>query len=137
MKSQKKIPCIRLWTGEDLESHFEEGSILLTLGNREDFLSGEFPAVKTSFQETVANGLFEWHVAPARQLVVTLSGILRFEMRDGKHFELSPGKILLAEDTKGGGHQWKLVGDDPWRRIYIVLQEEVILPFQKDSSLVD
>ena len=26
------------------------------------------------------------------------------------------GDILLAEDTAGSGHRWKLVGEEPWRK---------------------
>ena len=56
-----------------------------------------------------------------RQLVITLSGTLDFQTRDGEHFTLRPGDILLAEDTAGGGHSWKLIDDQPWRRVYVVL----------------
>ena len=70
--------------------------------------------------------------APVRQLVVTLAGTLRFITRDGEEFTLSPGDVLLAEDTTGSGHQWQLVGDDPWRRIYIVLAEGADVPFIAD-----
>jgi hypothetical protein len=29
--------------------------------------------------------------------------------------------VLLAEDTSGGGHRWRLIDDQPWRRVYIAL----------------
>ncbi len=29
--------------------------------------------------------------------------------------------VLLAEDTAGGGHRWRLIDDQPWRRVYVVL----------------
>src|SRR5262249_37041504 len=74
-----------------------------------------------SFQETASGGTLDWHDAPTRQLVITLSGTLDFETRSGHHFMLKPGDILLAEDTAGGGHRWKLVDDHPWRRVYVVL----------------
>jgi quercetin dioxygenase-like cupin family protein len=71
-----------------------------------------------------------WHTAPVRQLVVTLSGTLDFEIRGGQHFQLAPGDILLAEDTVGGGHSWKLVDEQPWRRVYIVLAPDAPVPFK-------
>lgn len=123
------IPCIRLWTGKDLNSHFEEGAIELKAGVRGDFLSGEIPAIKTSFQETAASGSFAWHTAPVRQFVITLSGRLDFQTKEGLHFELSKDKILLAEDTTGSGHAWKLIGNEPWRRIYVVLAPGAKVPF--------
>jgi hypothetical protein len=29
--------------------------------------------------------------------------------------------VILAEDTTGGGHRWRLVDDEPWRRVYVEL----------------
>lgn len=115
------IECVRLWTGDDGQSHFESGLVDLVPGVRGDFLSSKMNAVSISFQETDAGGKFEWHTAPVRQFVITLSGTLDFVTREDKHFILHPGIILLAEDTAGGGHSWKLVDSEPWRRIYVVL----------------
>jgi len=60
----------------------------------------------------------------------TLTGTLDFETRSGQHFILHPGAILLAEDTCGGGHKWKLVDDQPWRRVYVVFAQGASVPFQ-------
>jgi hypothetical protein len=38
--------------------------------------------------------------------------------RKGEHFMLHPGDILLAEDTAGTGHSWKLVDPSPRRSSY-------------------
>ena len=115
------IRCVRIWTGEDGNSCFEEGEIDLAGGARGDFLSGKAGAVSVSFQETASGGTFAWHDAPARQFVITLSGTLDFQTRKGEHFMLHPGDILLAEDTAGTGHSWKLVDENPWRRAYVIL----------------
>jgi hypothetical protein len=105
------IRCIRLWTGDDNNSYFEEGVIDLPKGERGDILSGTVGVASISFRETRAGGAFEWHDAPARQFVITLSGTLDFQTRTGEHFMLHPGDILLAEDTAGSGHSWKLVDE--------------------------
>jgi quercetin dioxygenase-like cupin family protein len=123
------IRCIRLWTGEDGNSRFEEGAIDLSRGERRDILSGKTGAVSISFRETSAGGAFEWHDAPTRQFVITLSGTLDFETRTGEHFLLRPGDILLAEDTAGTGHRWKLVDANPWRRAYVILAPDAAVPF--------
>jgi quercetin dioxygenase-like cupin family protein len=81
-------------------------------------LSGTVDVVSISFRETRAGGAVEWHDAPARQFVITLSGTLDFQTRTGEHFMLHPGDILLAEDTAGSGHSWKLIDENPWRRAY-------------------
>jgi hypothetical protein len=128
------IRCIRLWTGDDGNSHFEEGVIDLSKGERGDILSGIVDVVSISFRETRAGGAFEWHDAPTRQFVITLSGTLDFQTRKGEHFMLHPGAILLAEDTAGTGHSWKLVDENPWRRAYVILRPGVEVPFVANPS---
>jgi quercetin dioxygenase-like cupin family protein len=123
------IRCIRLWTGDDKNSHFEEDVIELKPGERGDWLSDKLAVASISFQETASGGAFAWHTAPVRQLVVTLSGTLDFQTREGDHFFLHPGNILLAEDTVGSGHSWKLTDDSSWRRAYVVLQPGAAVPF--------
>jgi uncharacterized cupin superfamily protein len=125
------IRCVRIWTGEDQNSHAEEGWIDLEPGSRGDLLSGKLDTSHASFEETGAGGSFEWHTAPVRQLVITLSGTLDFQTRGGQHFILKPGDILLAEDTTGGGHSWKLVDEEPWRRLYVVLEPGAQVPYRR------
>ncbi len=124
------IRCVRLWTGDDDNSHFEEGVIELQAGPHGDIASGKLGATSVSFEETASGGKLAWHTAPVRQLVVTLSGTLDFETRSGQHFLLRPGDILLAEDTMGGGHNWRLTDAQPWRRVYIVLAPGAAVPFR-------
>jgi len=124
------IRCVRLWTGDDQNSHFEEGVIDLETGQRGDMLSGRMAATTIAFQETATGGAFAWHTAPVRQLVITLSGTLDFQTREGEHFLIRPGEILLAEDTAGSGHSWRLTDDQPWRRVYVVLQTGTPVPFR-------
>jgi quercetin dioxygenase-like cupin family protein len=125
---------VRIWTGSDGQSHFEEGAIDLESGARGDFLSGKAGTVSISFQETKSGGTFAWHDAPTRQFVITLSGTLDFQTRKGEHFTIRPGDILLAEDTTGGGHSWRLVDDEPWRRAYVILAPDVSVPFVATRS---
>jgi quercetin dioxygenase-like cupin family protein len=128
------IQCIRLWTGDDAESHFEEGWIELESGPNGDLLTGKIAAATVSFEETARGGTLDWHTAPVRQLVVTLNGVLDFETRAKQHFTLKPGVILLAEDTAGGGHAWRLTDAEPWRRVYVVLAPEAKVPFKATKA---
>jgi hypothetical protein len=123
------IRCVRIWTGDDRNSHFEEGVIDLEPGARGDMLSGKM-ATTISFEETASGGAFAWHDAPIRQLVITLSGTLDFQTREGKHFLIRPGDVLLAEDTIGSGHSWRLTDSQPWRRAYVILQPGAAVPFR-------
>jgi quercetin dioxygenase-like cupin family protein len=117
------IRCVRIWTGADGDSHFEEGVIDLAAGDRGDLKSIACKAVEVSFQETHSGGSYAWHKDPIPRFVITLSGTLEFETHGGETFVIRPGDILLAQDNTGTGHRWKLVGDEPWRRAYVVYAE--------------
>ena len=123
------IRCVRLWTGDDGASHVDVGILDITPGRNGDLVSESVPATHVTVEETAGGGTLAWHTAPVRQLVVTLAGTLQFSTRDGEEFTLNPGDVLLAEDTTGSGHQWQLVGSDPWRRMYVVLAPDAEIPF--------
>jgi hypothetical protein len=127
------IRCIKLWTGADQKSHFEEGFIDLEPGVRGDALSVKFPVNSASFHETDVDPQLGWHPDPDRQLVITLSGALEFETPDGR-FMLSPGDILFTEDTSGAGHNWKMVGHQPWCRVYTTLDPKTVVPFRQAAA---
>ena len=116
------FPLIRLYTGDDSESHFEKGPLELPKLEGTAHRSRSWHATEVSFEESPAGSSLDWHRAPVRQYVITLSGTLEFETRLGETFRLAPGTILLAEDTEGGGHKWRLTDDQPWRRVYVGLE---------------
>lgn len=126
------IRCVRLWTGQDGGSHVQIGQLAIRPGRNDDLVSPSMSAAHVTVEETAGGGSLAWHTAPVRQLVVTLSGTLRFVTRDGEQFTLRPGDVLLAEDTAGSGHQWQLQDDDPWRRMYVVLAPGAEVPFVPD-----
>ncbi|GAB2647332.1 hypothetical protein GCM10027169_14730 [Gordonia jinhuaensis] len=102
-----------LWTGKDGESHYAE----------REFDIPAAAASKVHSQVTPAGGALDWHDAPCDQYVITLTGTLRFTTRGGEQFVVSPGDVLLARDTSGGGHEWTLIDDQPWTRVYVELAE--------------
>jgi hypothetical protein len=124
------IRCVRMWTGEDGDSLFEEGSIELAGGMRGDSVGQSVPALELSFQETRTGGAYEWHKDPVPRFVITLSGTLEFETKAGATFTIRPGDVLLAQDNTGTGHRWRLIGDEPWRRAYVVYAGGVDLQFK-------
>jgi hypothetical protein len=113
-------------SGADGQSHVEEGTVGLAPDGR-DQASTWLRAGPVRFAESPPGASLEWHNAPQRQLVVTLSGTPEFMTRDGATFRLAPGDVLLADDTAGGGHRWRLVDDQPWRRLYVQLPADVHL----------
>ena len=127
------IRCVRIWTGADGNSHFEDGVIDLSKGERGDELSAVVAGASLSFQETSSGGSYEWHKDPVPRFVITLSGTLEFETKGGERFTIRPGDILLAQDNTGSGHRWKLIGDEPWRRAYVVYPAGAALPFKANA----
>lgn len=118
------IKAYLLYTGEDGHSHVTAGSI------------AEGALVKADhalFKETAANSSFDWHNDPIPQYVITLSGILEFTTKTGETFTIEPGDVLLATDHTGSGHKWRLLNDDPWKRIYVVFQENADTFFIPDE----
>ena len=128
------IRCVRMWTGEDGNSLFEEGRIDLAEGVRGDSVGKAVPAVELSFQETRSGGSYEWHQDPVPRFVITLTGTLEFETNSGATFTIGPGDVLLAQDDTGTGHKWRLIGDDPWRRAYVVYENGADLHFKTANT---
>src|SRR5947199_8221708 len=106
------LHAFNLYTARDNESHVTKGTV--TENDRTD-------VVAIHFKETPPHSAFDWHEAPEPQYVITLSGTLEFTTRDGETFVLRPGEVLLAADTTGTGHRWRLIDDQPWRRLYVEL----------------
>ena len=115
------ISLIRLYTGSDEQTHFETIEVDATESPVHDLVSAREPVDTVHFALTPPGGSLDWHCAPQRQYVLTLSGTLEFVNRLGETQLIRPGDIMLAEDTTGGGHRWKLIDDQPWRRCYVTL----------------
>jgi quercetin dioxygenase-like cupin family protein len=105
------INAWQLYTGADGNSHVIRGSI-------SD--AALVKAESIQLRETTAHSTLAWHVAPTTQYVITLAGILEFTTRGGESFVLRPGEILVAMDTAGTGHKWRLINDEPWKRAYVI-----------------
>ncbi len=114
------IRLVRLSTGTDGQSHVSEGEVDLAETGL-DLASAWEPAAEVRFQESPPDAHLDWHDAPRRQYVITLTGRLEFTTRGGETFRLGPGDVLLAEDTAGGGHSWRTLDGEPWRRAYVSL----------------
>ena len=130
------IRCVRLWTGDDGESHVQRGTITMSRPGEAgpSVLSDLVPADRVSFEETPPTSSLAWHTAPHRQFVITIGGQLDFVTRGGDKFRLDPHTILLAEDTAGGGHHWSIVGTDPWQRVYVRLAADAAVPFTPEGG---
>jgi hypothetical protein len=108
----------RIFTGSDNESHFEEVDVDLKFTG--DTEASELqPATGILFRRASANHLNDFHPAPKRQYVITLSGAVEIETGDGTVKRFGPGDVMLADDTSGRGHITRVIGNRP--RTYVMI----------------
>ncbi|MEE9253970.1 MAG: hypothetical protein V3U43_03485 [Pseudomonadales bacterium] len=112
---------VRVYTGDDGESHFEDVEIALGDPGRGGRLSEMVSAHGVIFRETGPDYDLDFHRAPRRQYVVNLSGSVELTVGSGESRVLGPGEILLAEDTTGRGHKSRAVGTELRRCLFIPL----------------
>ncbi|MDA0269486.1 MAG: hypothetical protein O2798_00700 [Chloroflexi bacterium] len=93
---------IRIYTGDDGESHFEEHPIAFGDGDRP---AAEVEAAE-SIQFRIRKGgtALDYHPAPRRQYVVYLTARVQIGCWDGSKVIMEPGDVLQAEDATGRGH---------------------------------
>ncbi len=98
----------RLFSGDDGQSHIEE------LGLTSHPALGEAqPTSDITIREWPPGHFIDWHPAPRRQYVISLSGHIEIGLGDGTVTRYGPGDARLVEDTSGQGHTTRVVGDEP------------------------
>jgi len=106
---------VRIYADEDGKSHLEDMQVAY---DESDFVPPAPPVSMSSFEranqfafEVVPPGWHgDWHPAPGRVLAIYLSGQGEIEASDGEVRALTPGSVLLAEDTRGKGHVTRVTG---------------------------
>jgi uncharacterized cupin superfamily protein len=117
------MKIVRVYTGSDNQSHFEDLQIPLKDAGKTGFLSERVKATGVMFRETAGDYHYDFHTAPRRQYVVNLEGGVEIEVGDGSRRVLGAGDILLAEDTTGQGHISRAVAGQPRKSLFITLDE--------------
>ena len=106
---------LRIYADDEGESHFED----VELAFREaDFVPPAPPVLMSAFEAATLFGFErvhpgwhgDWHPAPKRVLAIYGAGEGEIEASDGEIRPLTPGTILLAEDTTGKGHITRVTG---------------------------
>ena len=109
---------VRLYAGEDGQSHFEDFSLPLA-----DDRSGERPPVYETaglrFARYPVGLRLDWHNPPRRRHVFVLAGQIEFGIGDGTVRRFGPGDMVIAEDLTGQGHTARIVGDHPLLLAYV------------------
>ena len=114
------VKVTRIFTGPDGQTHAEELVQRLSPSGGQD-LSEMLKVTGLQFRRTPPSYFADWHTAPRRQYVITLSGRGEVELQGGKKIPLEPGHILLAEDTTGKGHISRGVGTEDRISLFIPL----------------
>ncbi len=106
----KPVKITRLYTGPDGQTHAQEIEVKFGPGGTDAFklAAGAGAEVRRAPPGRVA----DWHTAPRRQYVITLSGHGEVELIDGTKIPLGPGSIDLAEDLTGKGHITRVIGNE-------------------------
>ncbi len=114
---------VRVYTGEDGASHFEDVDIPLKDTGGMGRISSLWRGKGVLFREVDGDYALDFHNAPRRQFVINLTGSVDIEVGDGTVRRLGPGDILLAEDTTGQGHISRAVAGEPRRCLFLPLDD--------------
>ena len=100
---------VRLYTGDDGQSHFEE------LDMDSGFAAfGKMQAgTGVMFRQAEPGNFQDWHTAPRRQYLITLQGRVEIGIGDGTVKIFGAGDVMLADDLTGQGHTTRVVDDAP------------------------
>jgi hypothetical protein len=118
----KPVKITRLYTGPDGQTHAEEIEVTFGPGGTDAFklMAGAGADVRRAPPGRVT----DWHTAPRRQYVITLSGHGEVELIDGTKIALGPGSIDLAEDLTGKGHITRVIGNEDRVTIAIPVSDD-------------
>ena len=104
------MQVVRIYTGDDGESHFEELDLPY-----EHMETSERTAVENAenihFRRYQPGSFIDWHPASRRQYVITLDGQVEVGLGDGTKRVFGAGDVLLADDLTGRGHTTAVYGD--------------------------
>ena len=109
----------RLYTGTDGDAHIEDLESPVAGGGRVPLNAG--PGI--TFSHSPPGYFSDWHTAPRRQYIVTLSGEVEVGLKDGTTRRYGPGDVNLAEDLTGRGHTTRVVSSEPRVAIIIPLAD--------------
>ena len=105
----------RFYATESGESRFVEIDIPIEQAQQDADghtlrFSNSYSSPNVRFAELPDGMVQSWHHAPARQIVVVLSGELEVGTTDGQTRRWRAGEAFLADDVTGKGHTTKTIG---------------------------
>jgi quercetin dioxygenase-like cupin family protein len=118
-----KLEFPHFCTCDNKISKIEKWSIETKEHGHGTFVSENIECHSVRLAETAPGGTYDWHPAPRMQYVITLTGTVEFTFGNGEVLVVNPGDTFLANDLEGKGHKWQILGDEPWRRLYVHLDK--------------
>ena len=115
------MAIIRIYTGSDDKSHFEEIEPRFEARGDQSEIAELVPGSGVLVRRFEAGRENPWHHAPGRYAVFTLSGAVDIEIGDGTVRRIGPGDILIAEDLTGQGHATRELGPEPRVSVFVPL----------------
>ena len=106
-QAKKPFMITRLYTGPDGQTHAEEFEAKFS----EKDVSMLMQVSGAEMHRAKGGTVDDWHRAPRRQYVITLSGRAELEVAGGKKIPVGPGHIEIVEDTTGKGHITRVLED--------------------------
>lgn len=93
-----------IYADKDGLSHFKDVQIETLPSGPLGLMSAPLAVSSMILRENEPGYDFPWHVAPRRQYIVMLEGLVEITVSDKTVRTFGPGSILLVEDTFGEGH---------------------------------
>jgi hypothetical protein len=106
-QTKKPFMITRLYTGPDGQTHAEEFEAKF---NDKD-VAMLMQLKGAELHRAKGGTVQDWHVAPRRQYVITMSGRAELEVAGGKKIPVGPGHIEFVEDLTGKGHITRVLED--------------------------
>lgn len=117
------IIVTRIFSGPDGQTHAEDIRMKMAPTDASTEVSDMAKVPGVQFRRQAPNYFEDWHTAPRRQYVITLSGRGEIELSDGTKISLYPGRILFLEDLAGKGHISRGIGTEDRISILVPLVE--------------
>jgi hypothetical protein len=121
-EEHKPVMITHLFTGPDGQTHAEEIEAKFAPGGGNDVYK-LLANAGAELHRAPPGRVSDWHTAPRRQYVITLSGHGELEVTGGKRIQVGPGNIELVEDTTGKGHITRVVGNEYRVTVQVPLTE--------------
>ena len=109
---------VRIYTGSDGQSHFED----LDMPTQDVHRVTTKPGEDLVFRTTLGDRVAEWHNPTRRQYLIVVQGKMEVSIADGTTRQFQAGDVLLAEDMSGQGHLTKPV-DGPYTSLSMGLPD--------------